>query len=240
MRQFVLLLALLGLNACHFAEAQLSQEARRQVSVSGQAKERVAPDQASIELSVEGRGATSEKALELAGAAAAAVTTALEKLIPAEQISATQTQLRRVVKGTNQSWIRERGDPTEMLASRQISAQRIPVAQLPALMRALAGEDLAQIQQVSLSVSKAREIEDQLLLLAIDDAKARAQRIATRLGVRLGPPISVDTQSAYAPQPKFAVRAMAMESQADAGGGFDNPGTQDIEAQVQISFELEP
>ena len=217
--------------------AYADQLPRRQISVQGKASRLVAPDQATLSLRVEGRAKDADGAMTLAGEAAAAVVQTLQKFTDGKNIRALQTQVMQVVKGTDRSWRQDKGEPVEMLATRQIQVERLAIDKLPALMAALAKQPLARIDNVSPSVSNASAIEDEILLLAIDDAKARAQRMAKRLGVELGIPIDVNSQQNYSPAPKMMMRAMAME--ADAGGGYESAGENEIRANVNISFEIE-
>jgi uncharacterized protein YggE len=212
-------------------------QSRRQLSVDGQASRSVTPDQANLSLSIQGRAPQSGKAMTLAGKAAQAVVATLTKFLDAQQVRASQTQVRSVVKGTDHQWRRDSSEAMEMLASRNIDAERIPVEKLAALMDALAAHKLATINQVTLRVSNAAEIENALSLLAIDDAKTRALNMAQRLNVGLGLPISVQSHQSQSPQPQYAMRAMAME--AGAGGGYQATGENQITARVSIVFELE-
>ncbi len=239
MRTAITGLFLLGLAATSTL-AVADEQPRRQINVQGQASQLVSPDQATLSISVEGRDKDADGAMSAAGSNAQSVVITLARYTDKNNIRALQTQVRSVVKGTDRSWRKDSGEPMEMLASRQIQVERLAIDKLPDVMRALAKQPLTRIDQVSPSVSNAREIEDEILLLAIDDAKARAERVAKRLGVELGLPISVHVQQNYAAQPKYAMRAVAMEAvAADAGGGYAATGENEIQAQVNISFELE-
>ena len=215
---------------------------RRGISVSGHAVDRVAPDRASVMLGVEGRGETADQAMAQAGQRVAALLDALTPLLDAEQVRALGTDLRRVVKGTDRHWIRDRGDPVEMLARRRVQLERIEVAMLPRAMRCITQQPLASIDQVQTEVSNAREIEDRLQLEAIAEARARAQRLAQSLGVTLGPPIDVQVDSHYAPQPKAmaADARMLMAESAESGAGYEQTGLETLEARVRLRFELIP
>lgn len=237
MKHLILPVTLLSLTLTAMSAQAGEVQPRRQISVEGQASRLVEPDEARLHLTVHGRAAAPGEASVAAGEISAAVVKTLSEFVAKADIRATQTQLRSVVKGTERNWRQDAGEPMEMLASRDITVERIPAARLPDVMTALARHKLARINDVALSVSQADAIEDELLLAATDDAKARAERIAARLGVALGLPISVQVQRQFAAQPKMMVRAMSMEM-ADAGGGYDATGQNRIEARVHISFEL--
>ncbi|MGJ8669200.1 MAG: SIMPL domain-containing protein [Oceanococcus sp.] len=229
--------ALLAVSLLAVGPVWAEQQARRQIQIQGQASRMVTPDQAALQLTVEARAKQAGDAMNAAGSQAQAVVDTLAAFVDKNQIRALQTQVREVVKGTQRSWRRDSGEPVEMLASRQIQLQRLAIEKLPDVMRALAQHPLARVDNVTPSVSNAAEVEDDILMLAIDDGKARALRIAKRLGVNLGLPIAVNVQQHYAPQAKMAMRVMAIE--ADAGGGYEATGENEIRAQVSISFELE-
>lgn len=229
----VLLASLLAMGS-----AYADEQPRRQITVQGQASQLVAPDQATLNLTLEARAKQAGEAMNDVGVKTQAIVDTLQKFADQKQIRALQTQVREVVKGTQRSWRKDSGEPVEMLASRQIQLQRLSIDKLPELMHALSEHPLARVDNIQPVVSHADEVEDNILLLAIDDGKARAQRIAERLGVELGLPISVNVQQRYAPRPKSEMRVMAMAS-ADAGGGYEATGENEIRAQVSITFELE-
>ncbi len=213
----------------------------RSISVSGAASRLVAPDQASFRLSVEGRGKTSGVALEQAGERVGAVLKALRGLVAADQIRALNTDLRKVVEGTDRSWVRDRGEPVEMLATRVIQVERLPIASLGAVMDAVAVEPLARVEAITPVVSTAREIEDELQIEAAEDARTRARKLAAALGVELGLPLQVDVNSQQRVQPR-AMMAMeaSMVKVGSAGVGYEQGGQQEISAELRIRFELLP
>ncbi len=230
--------ALVLLSLCAGLASAHDNSQPRQISVEGQAERLLEPDIAQISISVQGRAATAEAAMNQAGANTRALIDALAKLTPSRHLRATQTQLRQVVKGTERHWRRDSSEPVEMLASRALQVERLDIDKLPEAMEILSRLPLARIDQVSTRYEKAGEVMDELTLLALDDAKHRARQMAERLGVRLGLPLLVSSHGSAPPQPQFAVRALAMES-ADAGAGFEATGQERIEARVQVSFELE-
>lgn len=210
---------------------------RREISVQGQASRVVAPDQVDVTLSVEGRAKDAGEAMNMAGEHSQGIIDAMLEFVTKRQLRALQTQVREVVRGTTRSWRRDSSEPMEVLASRQIRIQSVSIEMLPDMMRAMSQHTFTRIEQVLPKVSTAAKIEDEILLLAVDDAKQRATKVASRLGVTLGPPISVSVQNHYAPKPQLEMRMMAV--QADAGGGYDAIGENEIRAGVSIRFELE-
>lgn len=213
----------------------------RAISVSGSAVRLVAPDQVGFRLMVEGRGETAKQALEQAGKRVGTVLRALGPRVEPEQIKALNTDLRKVVKDTDRSWVRDRGEPQEMLATRTLQIQRVPIARLAEIMDAIAAEPLARVNSVTPVVSTARKIEDELQIEAAEDARQRAQKLATALGVNLGLPLQVDVSNVQRPQPQM-MRSMeaSMMKVGTAGSGYDKAGQEEIRAQLRIRFELLP
>lgn len=213
----------------------------RSISVSGSATRLVAPDQVSFRLSVEGRGTTSGAALEQAGERVGSVLKALRPLVSPEQIRALNTDLRKVVQGTDRAWVRDRGEAVEMLATRVIQVERLPIGSLGDVMDAVATEPLARVDTVTPEVSTARKIEDELQIEAAEDARSRAQKLAAALGVTLGLPLQVDVNNYQRPQPRAMVGMEAsMIKVGSAGVGYDQGGQQEIKADLRIRFELLP
>ncbi len=211
----------------------------RELTVSGQASRLLAPDIATISLEIQGRGATPAEAMALAGQRVGALIQALSGKVIAQQIRSNQVQLRSVVSGTERPWRRDGSEAMEMLASREIQIDRLALENLPEIMSILATLPLSKINHVSARPARADQVRDELLLLAIDDARARAQRMAQRLGVRLGLPLSVQSFG-DSPEPMFATaRTLSLDSEAQAGTGFEQSGQQRIEARVRIVFELQ-
>lgn len=214
----------------------------RSISVSGEATRLVAPNQVSLRLAVEGRGENAAQAMEQAGKRVADLLKRLREHTDPEQIRALDTQLVEVVKGTTRRWVKDRGEPLEMLATRSVHVDRIIIGRLPAMISDISGADLARVENVTAKVSNAREIETALQLEAADDAREQARALAARLGVELGLPLQVDVQSQYRPQPRayVAMEAKAMMASDAAGAGYAEAGEQELSARVQIRFELLP
>lgn len=230
------LLLILGMGSALADDAPLT----RSISVSGTAERLSSPDQAKLRLTVDGRGTNAATAMKQAGEKVVAVLRALESLLEPEQVQALNTNLRQVVEGTRRTWVQERGEPLEMLAEREILLERVSIGDLPTIIDAVSKEDLARLGAVTPVVSNARQVEDELQLEAVVDAKERAARIAAELGVRLGLPLSVDVDNVYRPQPRVMEAVAFKAVAADAGGGYDNAGLQTIRATIRARFELLP
>ncbi len=240
-RQMLFIPLLLSIGMLPWAAQAGDTPEPRSISVSGSAMRLVAPDQVSFRLSVEGRGPKAGDALEQAGARVGDVLRALRSLVAADQIRALNTDLRKVVQGTDRSWVHDRGEPMEMLATRIIQVERLPIGQLGEVMDAVAAEPLARIDSVTPVISNARSIEDELQIEAAEDARRRAQKLAKALGVGLGLPLQVEVNNFQRPQPRMMVAMEAsMMKASSAGAGYEQAGQQEINAELRIQFELIP
>lgn len=94
-----------------------------------------------------------------------------------------------------------------------------------------------QVHPPALESSKARELEDQALAKAAQDARARATLLASTLGARLGPVRNVSVHQA-APPPVM-MKAMRAEAAGDSAGMDIAPGEIRIRAAVQAEFDLQ-
>lgn len=215
---------------------------QRGIWVQGYAERDVAPDQLQVSVSVEQRGPTAEAALEAAGEAVGALLGQLREQIPSRSIQALQIQLREVVQGTNRSWVRERGEPREMLATRGISLNEVPISSLAGIMDAVGQTPGVRVQSVQPQVSTLEQIQEELQREAVANGRLKAQGLAAELEMRLGLPLFLDARHSHStPRPMFAeARMMSMQSDAVASAGYDAPGQVKLSSQVELHFELLP
>jgi uncharacterized protein YggE len=87
---------------------------------------------------------------------------------------------------------------------------------------------------VSLTSSREQQLRQEAMTLAIDDAKAQAARLASGFGARLGPVRLINPGSGQ------AVRAAASAAFITYGHGTFAPGTIQFQADVSVTFLLEP
>lgn len=210
--------------------------------VQGHAQRDLAPDQLQLTLSVEQRAATADAALAAAGEAVGALLGQLREIIPNRSIQALQIQLREVVQGTSRSWVRERGEPREMLAIRGVSLNQVPIPSLAAIMDAVGQTQGVRVQSVQPQVSTLEQIQRELQREAVADGRRKAQELAAELDMQLGMPIFLDARHGQ-PQPQFRVaeaRMMAANSDAMTAQGYDSPGEVRLRSQVELHYELLP
>ncbi|MDB5194745.1 MAG: hypothetical protein JWN50_759 [Parcubacteria group bacterium] len=102
---------------------------------------------------------------------------------------------------------------------------------------ALAGEKGAtNISSLSLALDDPQAPMNEARLKAIDNAKAKADSLAERLGVRLGRVVSFDDGAAQGPQPIYA--AYDKVASQSAGAPPVAVGTNKVSATVNVTYEI--
>lgn len=96
-----------------------------------------------------------------------------------------------------------------------------------------------KVDSVSFTLKDAtrKGIEDSLAAEAMADAKAKAGRIASGLGVRVGKVLSASMNRYYYPEPVYRNMMGAAEASYDGGTGF-SPGELTLTAYSSVAFEI--
>jgi uncharacterized protein YggE len=101
-----------------------------------------------------------------------------------------------------------------------------------------AGGDLTQIQGISFTIDDPTTLRDQAREDAVNDAKARAQRLADTAGVKLGEPISITESSVSPPVPIAADMRNALGAAEQAATPIE-AGELDVNLTVQVVFAID-
>lgn len=101
---------------------------------------------------------------------------------------------------------------------------------------AAAGGDLTRINGISFTVDNPKPYQDAARQDAMNDAKAKAQQMASLAGVTLGKPVYI-TESSYYPQP-VPVPMPAIKGDVAASTPI-SPGEMDITISVQINYSIQ-
>ena len=107
-----------------------------------------------------------------------------------------------------------------------------------AILDALVAEGANQINGPSLTIDKPESALDEARTKAIANGRARADLYARALGMRVVRLISVSEGGGYNVPPPMPMVAMMAERGAAADSKFD-PGTQQLQVNVTLSFELQ-
>jgi uncharacterized protein YggE len=210
----------------------------RAITVSGEAKEEVAPDQAVLS------GQILSKAKQLATAKldndklAQRVYEITKKFeIPKEKIAASNVYISPEYNYNNKT---NKQELIGYIVSRNLSITMEKLDVHEQLLSALVEAGIDQVNSVAFTIAKPEAREDALRVKAVQNAKARAEMLAGAAGAKLGKVITINMEGAYAP-PVMPMRMM----KAEAAGGVANssapslPGMNMMSQRVSVTFELE-
>ncbi|HEU4957683.1 MAG TPA: SIMPL domain-containing protein [Sphingomicrobium sp.] len=107
-----------------------------------------------------------------------------------------------------------------------------------AILDALVAEGANQINGPNLTIDKPESALDEARTKAVANARARADLYARALGMRVVRLISVSEGSGYNIPPPMPMVAMMAERSGSADSKID-PGTQQLQVSVSMSFELQ-
>ncbi|WP_339835883.1 SIMPL domain-containing protein [uncultured Flavobacterium sp.] len=214
-----------------------AQEAKQipQISVSGEGKIKVVPDEAMVTVSVEN---TSKEAAE-AKKANDIVADKVLKLIKSKGIDVKDFQTQRMNLYQNYDYNTKKKN---YVANQTITIHLKDLSKYDALMMDLVETGINGIQGVEFMSSKIKELEKQARKNALLDAKAKAEDyVSVLVGQKLGKVvlISDNSQTNY-PQPLYrgAMKTMAIESDAFSRETLA-VGEIEIVSNVSVTFVLE-
>jgi uncharacterized protein YggE len=191
------------------------------ITVQGSATESGAPTKAQLSLGVESRADTAKGAL-------AANSTAMRKVLAAIRAAGgkdlrTQSVWLSSIYGEN--------GPQGFSATNTVTTT-IEVGKTGALIDAAVEAGANQVSGPSMSAADQESLYRKALQAAVVDARERAEALAKAGGVSLGRVTAIVEGGGSAPMPV----AMATKA-ADASTPIE-PGTQDVTAQVSVTFAI--
>jgi uncharacterized protein YggE len=126
---------------------------------------------------------------------------------------------------------------TGYTASNQVNVRFRDIRNTGRILDALVAEGANQISGPSLSIDKPEAALDEARVKAIAAGRARAELYARALGMRVVRLLSVSESGGYAAPPPMP---MVMRAQsADAASTKIDPGEQQLQVSVSMSFELQ-
>ncbi len=218
--------AALALVAVLAFPAGASEPAEREgVTVHGTGSVRVEPDTAEWSFAVERRAASASRALALASARSGQVAAAVRAAgVAAEDVQTESVSL----------WPRtdRRGQVLGYVASASVRVVVRELRRAGAVVDAAVRAGAGEVYGPSLTRSNREELYGRALELAYDEARAKAERLAGKLGVALGRPVAVvegggDSGVPYAAEAAFEARALSIE-----------PGRTEVAATVTVTFAV--
>lgn len=227
-------LATLTLGACSRGHHDGARQPRL-VSVNGEGTVVVAPDRATVMLSIAARHKDLAQAQAEADQVVARVMKVAEDLgIAKEKVQTTGIQIQPEF-----DWNTGKRVMLGYLVQRTSSIELEDLTKLGDLMEQALATGVNEVSPPVLSSSKRKELTRQALRAAGEDARRNAEAIADSLGAEVGRLYGATGQGGgEPPRPMMAMRAASMEMKADVSETYA-AGEIRISATVSAQFELE-
>lgn len=206
---------------------------KRMVSVTGTGIAKARPDTASISIGVVSEGESAKEALDKNTAAMSRVIVELKgQKVDAKDIQTTNFTVRPKFQRFKD------GKPPAIIGYRVVNSVRIKVRELK-LLGAILDQAVSlgsnQINGIRFSVEDTASLEDKARKLAMANARHKAELYATAGNAKLGKVLVISENFiSRTPRPQFGRMAMS----AKASPVPIAPGEQQIQAQVNVSWEL--
>lgn len=239
----VSLVLLAGMTAGGAASAQMpgpmAGQMPRTISVGGSGTVDATPDIARLSLAVQRRDVSMQVARDETVRVSKAFLALCKKLgIPENKIRTSGLTINpeyRWDEKTNQQVF------TGFFVQRQLQVEINDLDKLGDVIEGAIDAGVNEVSPPSLDSSKAKELNRDALAAATADAKANAERIASSLGVKLGPVRTVVANGAMPrppmPMQEMRMQAMAMDSAAGKAANYV-PGEISFEARVDATFDV--
>ena len=204
------------------------------ITVQGLGKVTIRPDLATVNVSVQVTAATAAEAQSKASAAMTNVITAVKGQGVADADLATQW----ISLAPQYSYDSTGTAPPKILGYQASQSLTIKVRQIERsgpVIDAAVGAGANQVNGIAFSVADPTNAAGQARTAAVADARTRAASLASAAGVTLGTAVSITELSASAPVPiPYAYdKALGVSPETPV-----QPGTTDIEVDVQVTFAI--
>lgn len=228
MKKAALILTVLFVTMSHGQEMKQVP----QISVTGEGKVKVIPDQASILISLETKGTNAEEVKKENDKKIDAIL----KFIKKSNIAKENFQTQRVSLNPTYDYEKKKHN---YIATQTIKILLKDLSKYDELMEGIVNEGINRIDNVTFESSKEALYQSEARKLAMKDAKFKAEDYVSVLGQKVGRAMTIsDNSQSYTPQPVFA-SMKAMER--DSAGPRETLaiGEINITANVNVSFILE-
>lgn len=226
-------LLILGVLFMTMSNAQ-EQKQVPMITVSGEGKVKVAPDQASISISIETKGTKAEDVKRENDKKMDAIL----KFIKKSNIPAEDFQTQRVSLNPNYDYEKKKSN---YVATQTVQILLKDLSKYDVLMEGLVNEGINRIDNVEFKSSKMIQLQSEARKLAVKEAKAKAEDLVSVLGQKVGKAILIsDNSQSYHPQPRvYAMKAMESMDDSSAPRETLAIGEMEITANVSVNFILE-
>ena len=229
MKKAVLILGLLFMTMSYAQE----QKQIPMVAVSGEGKVKVAPDQASISISIETKGTKAEEVKRENDKKMDAIL----KFIKKSNIAAEDFQTQRISLNPNYDYEKKKYN---YIATQTVQILLRDLSKYDVLMEGLVNEGINRIDNVEFKSSKLTQLQSDARKLAMKEAKAKAEDFVSVLGQKVGKAILIsDNSQSYHPQPRMYAMKSSMAMDESATRETLAIGEIEITANVSVNFVLE-
>lgn len=202
------------------------------VTVNGEGKVKVAPDQVSINVSIETKGSKAADVKKENDNR----TDAVVKYIRKAGIADADFRTQRVTLNDEYDYEKKKHN---YVATQTIRILIRDLNKYDGLMEGLVDQGVNNIYGIEFASSKAEALKSEARKKAIDDARKKALDFTSALGQQLGAAFTVtDNSPIDYPRPMYEMRAMAMAKDALGGNDTLAAGEIEITANVSVSFIL--
>ena len=229
MKKAVLILGLLLMTMSYAQE----QKQIPMVTVSGEGKVKVAPDQALISISIETKGTKAEEVKRENDKKMDAIL----KFIKKSNIAAEDFQTQRISLNPNYDYEKKKYN---YIATQTVQILLRDLSKYDVLMEGLVNEGINRIDNVEFKSSKLTQLQSDARKLAMKEAKAKAEDFVSVLGQKVGKAILIsDNSQSYHPQPRMYAMKSSMAMDESAPRETLAIGEIEITANVSVNFVLE-
>jgi len=229
MKKALLILAVL------FMTISYSQEQKQipSINVSGEGKVKVAPDQASISISIETKGSKANDVKQQNDKKMDAIL----KFIKNSNIAKEDYQTQRVSLNPNYDYEKKK---YSYIAIQTLQILLKDLSKYDVLMEGLVDQGINRIDNVEFKSSKMKELQSDARKLAVKDAKAKAEDFVSVLGQKVGKALLIsDNSQSYVSQPRMYAMKSSMVMDESIPKETLAIGEIEIMANVSVSFILE-
>jgi len=202
----------------------LSDEPTKGITVSGTGKVSTVPDRAGFTFGVENKGKTPAEA-------SAANNRAMTGLVAALRAAGVPRKDLQTVDLYVSPTYSDSGTVTGYSASSSVSVT-VSLDQAGAVVEAAENAGADNVSGPNLTKADSDKLYDDALKAAVADARSRAEVLATAAGVDVGALVSIQEGSQPSGPIPYALDAASPERASI------EPGTQDVEATVTVTYEL--
>lgn len=223
---------------CLFTVLAFSQEVKPipQISVMGEGKVKVVPDQVVILATVETKGNNAKDVKKQNDIQMDAVL----KLLKSMNLASADFKTKRVSLNPQYDFEKKKHSYN---ATQTIEILLRDLSKYDELMEGLVVQGINRIDNVTFQSSKLTQYQSEARKLAMREAKTKAEDYVSVLGQKVGMAITInDNSQTYYPQPVYAsMKTMSMDESAAAAPQRETMAIGEIEiiANVSVSFKLE-